>query len=179
MKDETIGNQQATGTELGWLAGIYDGEGYIGFSRQNSKKVRSIRPDVQLVNCDPDIILKAKDILNKIGINPYIRERVHNKAKFSRNYMLQMSKFADIKKFIDSIGGLLTGEKKKRSDLMIKLVNSRITKTRQDRYTSYELALVDEYFSILKGIKIRGNTHNIRGLNDYQTDARFNILAKV
>lgn len=181
MKDDTMGNQQATDLELGWLAGIYDGEGYIGFSHQNSKKVRSIRPDIQLVNCDPDVILKTKTILNKIGINPYIRERVHSKKQehWSRNYIIQMSKFSDVKKFIDTIGHLLTGEKQKRTDLMIQLVNSRIVKTRFDQYSADELALVDKYFTSLKGIKIRGNTHNNRSLNDYQQDVRMEILAKV
>ena len=179
MEDVTIGNQQATEYEIGWLAGIIDGEGYIGFSRQNTKKTRSIRPDIQIVNCDPDVILKTRKILNMIGINPYIRERVHDKKKWSRNYILQMSKFSSVKKLIDTIGHLLTGEKSKRAQLMIELVNSRITKTRFDHYSEYELSLVDKYFETMKGVKIRGNTHNLGGLNDYQTDARFLELAKV
>lgn len=177
-----MGNQQATDLEIGWLAGIYDGEGYIGFTRQNAKKVRSIRPDIQLVNCDPDVILKTRTILNMIGINPYIRERIHSKqgveAKWSRNYILSMSKFSDVKKFIDTIGHLLTGEKKKRAGLMIQLVNSRIVKTKADHYTAEELAMVDKYFSEMKGIKCRGNT-NTDHLNDYQVNVRMDLLAKV
>jgi len=181
MEDNTIGNQQATDIELGWLAGIIDGEGYIGFSRQNTKKVRSIRPDIQVVNCDPDVILKTRKILNMIGINPYIRERVHNKkqVQWSRNYILQISKFSHVKKLIDTIGHLLTGEKNKRAKLMIELVNSRITKTKHDRYDDYELSLVDKYFTTMKGIKIRGNTHNLVSLNDYHPNARIELLAKV
>jgi hypothetical protein len=180
MNDVTIGNQQANGEELGWLAGIYDGEGYIGFSHQNAKKVRSIRPDIQLVNCDPDVILKARRILNMIGINPYIRERVHakNQKGWSRNYIMQFSTFANVKRFVDTVGHLLTGEKKKRADLMIKLVNSRIPKTRRDRYTEYELSLVDEYFTNLKDIKIRGNTHNPDHLNDHQVNVRAELLQR-
>ncbi|MCE5212500.1 MAG: LAGLIDADG family homing endonuclease [Deltaproteobacteria bacterium] len=179
MEDETIDNQQATDLEIGWLAGIIDGEGYIGFSRQNSKKVRSIRPDIQVVNCDPDVILKIRKILNIMGINPYIRERMHDKKKFSSNYILQMSRFSHVKKLIDTIGHLLTGEKQKRAKLMIELVNSRIIKTKRDRYTDYELSLVDTYFDKMKGVKIRGNTHNIGSLNDYQTEDRALALSKV
>jgi predicted RNA-binding protein with EMAP domain len=179
MKDETIDNQQATDLEIGWLAGIIDGEGYIGFSRQNTKKCRSIRPDIQVVNCDPDVILKIRKILNMFGINPYIRERMHDKKKWSRNYILSMSRFSHLKKLIDTIGHLLTGEKKKRAELMIELVNSRITKTKSDKYTDYELSLVETYFETMKGIKIRGNTHNLGSLNDYQTDDRALALSKV
>lgn len=176
-----MGNQQATDFEIGWLAGIYDGEGYIGLSRQNTKKTRSVRPDIQLVNCDPDVILKTRKILNMIGINPYIRERVHakNQEKWSRNYILSMSKFIDVKKLIDTIGHLLTGEKQLRAALMIKLVNSRITKTRFDHYTEDELAIVNQYFTTMKGAKIRGNTHNLVSLNDYHPNARMELLAKV
>ncbi len=177
-----MGNQQATDCELGWLAGIYDGEGYMGLTRQNTKKTRSIRPDIQLVNCDPDVILKTRKILNMIGINPYIRERVHskkNEGKWCRNYILSMSKFVDVKKFIDTIGHLLTGEKQLRAALMIKLVNSRIVKTRFDHYTKDELDLIDQYFTTMKGAKIRGNTNNLVSLNDYHPNARMELLAKV
>lgn len=176
-----MGNQQATDLEIGWLAGIYDGEGYFGLTRQNTKKTRSVRPDIQLVNCDPDVILKTRTILNKIGINPYIRERVHakNQQGWSRNYILSISKFAHVKKLIDVIGILLTGEKQLRAALMIKLVESRLTKTRFIQYSEEELGLVNQYFTTMKGAKIRGNTHNFVSLNDYHPNSRMELLAKV
>lgn len=179
-----MGNQQVTELELGWLAGIYDGDGYIGFSRQNTKKCPSIRPDVQLVNCDVEIIAKVIAILRKIGINPYIRERIHNKKdpnkkKWSRNFIVSFSRFAQIKRFIDTIGHALTGEKHYRAEIMIKLVNSRIPKTRGNNYTPEERALVDEYFEMIAKKKIRGNTHKLpRNLNDYTPNARLR-LAKI
>lgn len=179
MKDDTIGNQQATEVELGWLAGIFDGEGYIGLSYENRKKSRCVRPNLQLVNCDPDVILKTRNILIKIGINPHIRERVHDRQKWSRNYILSMDRFASIKKFIDTVGHLLTGEKKKRAELMIALINSRITKTKKDQYDEYELSLVKRYFDTMKGVKIRGNTDKIRSLNDYTPDSRHNVLEMI
>ena len=172
-----MGNQQITLTELGWLAGIYDGEGYIGFSRQNAKKVRSIRPDIQLVNCDPEVIVRVVKLLNKIEINPYIRERCHNKKEWSINFIVSISKFTHVKKFIDTIGQYLTGEKKARAELMLSLVNSRLPKTKKDQYTQEELSMVDAYFNEMKGIKIRGNTKNVdvskvRNLRDYTRSNR-------
>lgn len=177
-----MGNQQVTEVELGWLAGIYDGEGYLGFSRQNAKKMRSIRPDIQLVNCDIEVILKVVEILRKIGINPYIRERIHDKSvkgRWRRNFIIQFSTFSKVKTFIDTLGHLLTGEKRVKASLMLKLVNSRLPKTKRDRYTEEELALVDEYFAMVAKTKIRGNTHKLpRNLNDYMPDARYR-LAKI
>lgn len=177
MKDDTMGNQQITLTELGWLAGIYDGEGYLGFSRQNAKKVRSVRPDIQLVNCDPEIIVRVVSGLNMIGINPYIRERNHNKKTQAINIIVSISKFTHVKKFIDTIGKFLTGEKKARANLMLKLVNSRLPKTKKDWYTEEELKWVDEYFERLSNIKLRGSTHKtdmskVRNLRDYTRSRR-------
>ena len=68
MTNETMGNQQATEAEIGWLAGIIDGEGHIGLSNQNSKKVRSVRVDLQIVNTDIKLIEKLVNILRKMSM---------------------------------------------------------------------------------------------------------------
>lgn len=147
MKNVTIGNQQATEAELGWLAGILDGEGHIGLSRQNSKKARSIRPDVQIVNCDWEIIEKVRMICLKIGINPYIRTRCHDKKTWRVNYILTIGRFTDIKKLLDTVSCYLTGVTKSKSQLVINLINSRILKTRFDRYTDEELSMIDRFMA--------------------------------
>ena len=146
MKDETMGNQQATDVELGWLAGIIDGEGYLGFSHENRRKSRCVRTDMQIVNCDIQIIDRAKRILNKMGINPYLRERCHDKETWKTNYILTVSTFANLKMLFDSILDHLTGQKQCKGRLMLRLINSRIGKTRGDKYTGDELSIVNEYF---------------------------------
>jgi len=171
MKDGTIGNQQATDVEIGWLAGIYDGEGYIAFTRQNAKKVRSIRPEVQMVNCDPELIVKTVGVLNKIGINPYIRERKYNGTRWQSCFHVSLSKFSDIKRFLDIVGPYLTGEKRVKADLMAQLINSRITKTKRDWYTQEELDMVDRYFNELKGFHAKDG-ERVRSLNDYTHSIR-------
>lgn len=177
MKDVTGGNQQATDIELGWLAGIYDGEAYLGFSRQNSKHVRSIRTDIQLVNCNAEIVVKAVGILHKIGINPYIRERIHDKKNWRTNFIVTINKFSHVKRFLDVVGHMLTGEKAARAHLMRELVESRMPKNQSDHYTPKELSLVDAYFERVSAIKIRGNPHNVdvekvRRLRDYTRSIR-------
>jgi len=147
-----LGNQQTTPYEIGWLAGIIDGEGHIGLSRQNTKKCRSVRPDVQIVNCDYEVIKKIVDVLHKMGINPYIRERLHDKKEWRKNYIVTVGKFSHIKKLMDSIVEYLTGEKKYRAELMMKLINKRILKTRFDRYSEDELAIISEFFEHRDGV---------------------------
>lgn len=169
MNDVTMGNQQATESELGWLAGIYDGEGYFGLCRQG-RRARSIKPHIELVNCDPDVIVRTVTSLRSIGVNPYLREVIRGDRR--KIFKVVIGTFAGIKTFLDLVGHLLTGEKKKRADLVHTLVNSRIGKTRKDLYTDQELEMVETYFTKLKGIKIRGNTHlidssKVWSLNDY------------
>ncbi len=166
-----MGNQQATDLEIGWLAGIFDGEGYIAFTRQNTKKTRSVRVEVQMVNCDPDVIIKTVGILNKIGINPYIRERKYKGTRWQNCFHVALMKFSDTKKFLDIVGPYLIGEKRVKADLMLKLVNSRITKTRYDHYTQEELDMVAQYFDELKGFREKDG-ERVRSLNDYTRSIR-------
>jgi len=142
-----MGNQQATQAEIGWLAGIIDGEGHIGISMQNRKVSKSVTLDLQIVNTDFELIDKVVDIMRKLGVNPYIRERVHNRARWSTNRIVSLRKFAHIKRVLDSVGVHLTGLKREKSKLMLALIESRMTKTKADRYDERESAIVDEFRS--------------------------------
>src|SRR5579863_6517286 len=74
-EDGTMDNQQATDYELGWLAGILDGEGWIGFSitQKRSGTGGSVfaKLEVRVNNTDKAIIDRTAEIMNKLGVNPY------------------------------------------------------------------------------------------------------------
>ncbi len=145
MTNETMGNQQATEAEIGWLAGIIDGEGHIGLSNQNSKKVRSVRADLQIVNTDIKLIEKLVNILRKMGVNPYVRERVHVKSTWSTNTIVTIGKFAHIKRILDIVKPHLTGMKSEKTEIVLALIESRMKKTRFDQYDAQELEIVRVY----------------------------------
>lgn len=140
-----MGNQQATEAEIGWLAGIIDGEGHIGLSNQNYKKVRSVRADLQIVNTDSALIEKIVSILRKLGVNPYLRERVHVKATWNTNTIVTVGKFANIKRVLMATLPHLTGMKREKAILVLALIESRMTKSKNDRYDERELALVEDF----------------------------------
>ena len=142
MTDATIGNQQATEAEIGWLAGIIDGEGHIGLSNQNSKKGLAVRADLQIVNTDNKLIEKLVNILRKMGVNPYIRERVHVKSTWNTNTIVTVGRFAQIKQILDIVMEHLTGMKREKAEIVLALIESRIKKTRYDRYDAQELEIV-------------------------------------
>lgn len=150
--DETIGNQQATQAEIGWLAGIIDGEGHIGISLQNRKVSRSVSVDLQIVNTDFALTDRVVEIMNKLGVNPYVRDRVHNKKTWSTNRIICLRKFASVMRILDAVEDNLTGITREKARLMRLLIESRMQKTRFDRYDEYELALVDDFRSRFIGL---------------------------
>lgn len=145
MTYEPMGNQQATDAEIGWLAGIIDGEGHIGLSNQNSKKVRSVRVDLQIVNTDNKLIEKLVNILRKLGVNPYIRDRVHVKSTWNTNTIVTVGKFAQIKRILDIVKPHLTGFKSEKAEIVLALLESRMKKTRFDKYDDYEMDIIKVY----------------------------------
>ena len=145
MTNETMGNQQATQAEIGWLAGIIDGEGHIGILQQNTKVSRSVAFDLQIVNTDPGLIEKVIRIMRAMGVNPYVRDRVHQKSTWSTNQIVSVRKMAHIKRILDSCAEHLTGMKREKAEMMLALIESRMTKTRADRYDVYEMGIVQGF----------------------------------
>ena len=143
--NETMGNPQATQAEIGWLAGIIDGEGHIGISLQGTKRGEAVKMDLQIVNTDYGLIEKVLVVIGKLGVNPHIRERTHHRATWSTNWVVTVGKMAQIKRILDATKDHLTGMKREKADVMLALIESRLMKTRADRYSDYERSLT-QYF---------------------------------
>jgi len=166
QQSEGLGNQQASVTEaeLGWLAGIVDGEGYIGLqiewkTRRNQDR---IGPQIHISNCDEAIILRARDIMRKIGINPYIRATKANSQIKRDQYRLQTKRYGVILRLLTILNPYLTGEKKGRGELVrefceIRLKTPRL-KNQQKPHTKREL----EIYAICKPKQKRGASETER-----------------
>ena len=134
LEDETtveMGNQQATQIELGWLAGIIDGEGYIGIQ---SYKTRIGHPsystEVSISNTDEKIILKAQDIMVKIGVVPYINSSMYktvNKPTHKAVWKLVVHRMNKNIRLLTASGQYLTGLKKERGELVLEFCKSRLS----------------------------------------------------
>ena len=145
MTNGTMGNQQATQAEIGWLAGIIDGEGHIGLSLQNSKVSRSVKFDLQIVNTDFALTDKVVSIIRKMGVNPYIRDRVHQKSTWATNRIVSVGKMAHIKIILGQCTEHLTGLKREKAEMVLALIESRIKKTRFDQYDVFEIGIVQGF----------------------------------
>jgi hypothetical protein len=145
--DTAIGNPQVTEADIGWLAGIIDGEGHLGISTQNQKRGDSVKFDLQITNTDNALIGKLVRILRKLGVNPHLRERTHDKATWATNCIVTVAKLAHIRIVLNAALPHLTGWKYRRAAIMLTLIESRMTKNRQP-YDEIERALVEQFRAV-------------------------------
>lgn len=127
-----MADQQATDFEIGWLAGIADGEGYIGFSvtyaKSNAKEPRgplvNVKPEFRIINTDPAIIDKAVEIMRIIGVNPYRRTQ---KPLPNRRVPHECSckHMVGVEKILLAIHENLTGNKQERSAIILEFIAMR------------------------------------------------------
>ena len=161
-------DQQATDFEIGWLAGIVDGEGWLGLSvssrpsaaNQPVERLIFARPELRIGNTDPAIIDRAIDILRKIGINPY-RRSVMPPGKRRLMHECSCKHMTGVGTVLHVIHEQLTGNKQERSSLILEFialrqsnpgienpvynggVRGRFGPRRIRPYTEQELALVE------------------------------------
>jgi hypothetical protein len=129
-----MGNQQATDAELGWLAGIIDGEGYLGMNLESEHNYRdgyqtrrhSIKIEIKVTNCDPEIVVKTAQIMQKLGVNPYIRQpAVDLKPNHKVHYEASIKRMAPVKRVLEAVRPYLVGSKLERADIILKFIQLR------------------------------------------------------
>jgi hypothetical protein len=133
LEDEAtaeIGNQQVTQIEIGWLAGFIDGEGYIGISEYKTRRCHpSYSCALQVSNTDEAMILKAQKIIQKVGVNPYIRTHgygIRNKPKSKIVWVLIVHRMNKLIPVLELVNPYLTGMKKERGELVLEYCQSRL-----------------------------------------------------
>jgi hypothetical protein len=148
-EDVKMENPQVTDFELGWLAGIWDGEGSIGVSAQTRKGMRTAyRPFVSIGNSDPCIILRIVEDLDIIGCKYFIGMRSESPAPHFGNkpmYQIMLCRFSEIAILLKKLMPHLTGIKKAKASLMLTFVIKRIQKINtcgnsKRHYTDDEIA---------------------------------------
>ena len=179
MKDATMGNQQATVSDidLGWLAGIIDGEGYVGLQIEWKTKRNQDRicPQVHISNCDEAIVLRARDVMRSIGINPYIRATKANTQIRRDQYRLQTKRYSNILRLLTVIAPFMTGEKKERAELVREFCDIRLNSDWKHGEGKPHTARELEIYDICKPKQKRGASETTRQAQR-QTSAIWSIM---
>lgn len=131
-----MGNQQATDAELGWLAGIIDGEGWLGMSVETehwyragyNTRQKSIKVEVKIPNCDRAIVEKSAEILTKLDVNPHIRTCGHAPNGNNRQaYEVSIKRMKSVRHILETVRPYLCGTKAERADLILRFIELRQT----------------------------------------------------
>ena len=157
--------------EIGWLAGIIDGEGSITLNvrKKHWKGWNGIGVDMKIiiVNTDGGIIDKVISIMNKICIEPHLLEKGTNPiySETGKTYhnptktmlVITISKMAELLKILNLIQPHLSGEKKHRASIIMKFIERRQGReTNRSKggatwYDKYDWQLVGEFYKLSGG----------------------------
>lgn len=135
-------NQQATLFARGFLAGMFVGEGSIGFMKYNNPEVIRFRccPRIRIANTDYAIIRDTAASLEVLNI-PHCIQKSKSNDKMAWNVCVIGWK--RVKRFIDVMLPFIVGNKKFQLDQAKKLIDSRLSKSNKIPYTSDEMTWIE------------------------------------
>lgn len=138
----------ATEAEMGWFAGILEGEGSITFFKQPRKNGKfDVIVGINITNTDISIINKLTEILMKNDLSWFIREKQVYKKNHSRCFFIETRQHAMVKKSLETFLPYMVGEKKAKAEIVIRYLNKRFERTGGKKcgnipYTEDELTLI-------------------------------------
>ncbi len=167
QNNQGLDNQQANLIEIGWLAGMIDGEGSFILRKRQSEKQKQIQAMVCWTNTDKNIVDKFREILNKAGIRYYVMTKRRSGSHLGKKPRtdIQIYRYRELNKLLDLIKPYLAS-KKEKVEIIHQFVKSRIKQlklnemtgkyngikmTNRERfYTSEQIELYEKFQSLRK-----------------------------
>jgi len=190
MEDKDNQQQTVSDFEIGWAAGIIEGEGSICLQIHKRNTTRSqqmrITPRVIVTNTDKLIIEKYVSILDRLGIGKWVRHtRPNNVSSLLKLGGKEKPKFKDItyvhvegmKRTYKLLGLLIPsmfGEKKERALILNRFIKGRLEKNpdKGPKNYSYDDTDIETALEFLR-LTNTPNYKKIEGmLNEYTREAR-------
>ena len=131
-------NQHATlqDTDLAYLAGIIDGEGWVGLQKVLARQRFTVyHPYLRVTNTDPNIIERVQSIWEGLGTNGHIYESGPQKPSVTNGktvLYIQLQKQAPIKTVLEAVMPYLVG-KKARAAMLLRFLNKTVD--REEAFT--------------------------------------------
>jgi hypothetical protein len=132
-------NKQATPTDLAYLAGIIDGEGWIGLQKRLDRRWVTYKPALRITNTDPNIINRVYEIWEGLGVSGHIYENTQDPSVSNGKTImnLQLNKQSVIKTVIEAVIPFLVG-KKARAIMLLRFLDKSVD--REEAYQSIKAA---------------------------------------
>ncbi|MGD9590803.1 MAG: LAGLIDADG family homing endonuclease [Pyrinomonadaceae bacterium] len=160
-------NQQETALELGWIAGLIDGEGTIGISirsRRTENTGWTTKPHVQLSNTDMEIVDRYTGWLSKNGV-PFHISSYPAKGRRQAHKTVVTAGLKRVARLLPLVLPYLTGNKKRAGVLVNEFVTSRLSDWHAAPFTERQLGIVKE----LQSLHAKGRAQILR---DYTRSSR-------
>ncbi len=143
-------NPQVTEFEIGWLIGIFDGEGCYTLAKTTRHGSATITPGIKFVNTNFEIVEEVCKILTAVGVGHYVYNswRTKNQKAGKRIEILGLLR---IKKFFD----IFFSKMRCRIDqakILKEFVDLRLSKAKRSPYADDEYSM---YF-LLRDLNKRG-----------------------
>ena len=174
-----MGNQQGTlpvtDVELGWLAGVIDGEGTVAFSvyplRHRGKilQVVRVKPQIIVTNTDKDLVEHVSAIFARLGVGAHFQTREQHGRGFATRaiyrplHVSNVSGFKRAKKALESVGPHLVS-KKAKADLVLRYIRQRELKMSVQWPTRNRPCPVDaDDLRLIREILLYSAANNLKG----------------
>lgn len=175
MTDETMANQQET--ELAWLAGLIEGEGWICMvpyhtTAYKGKKYEVVRPTIGVSNTDHVMMEKVISILEFLGIKHYVQWN-QNGSTLGDKAMIAVTihRLESVVRLLERINRYLVGDKAALGKLLRRFCVKRLKK--RAPYEIEDKQLVVDFISTQlarKTKKHKPGKATVRILRDYTRD---------
>jgi hypothetical protein len=144
--DNPQGTINVSEFDLGWVAGIIDGEGtvvlYIGACKRTKRDngLNNVSPQVIMANTDKNMVDRYADILKGIGVGVHVTMRqprgptgvlLNQKKRRSPYKVLYVAStvgYLRVKKLLDAVGHKLVTDKREKALLILDFINQRLSK---------------------------------------------------
>lgn len=155
-----MGNPQGTisDIELGWLAGMIDGEGTIAFSvyaRDESRPewVR-VKPQVLVTGTEKPVIERAVELMKKLGAGAHFETREQRDPRWEGRYKpLHVATAAGFKRsaaVLRVVGPHLASVKKEKAEMVLRYIDQRLAKTALAPHVAHDKADLELVVAIVK-----------------------------
>jgi LAGLIDADG-like domain len=143
-EDNTEETIVVTDMEIGWLAGVIDGEGCISIS--TDKKDNRLHAQVFLTNSNQEMLIKARRIMLELGVeNPRLHLHSIGKSKFSHRsnvpcHRIYIGTAVGMRKLLQAIFPQLTS-KRVQAELMLEFLKNRKGRSARVRFTGRDFEI--------------------------------------
>lgn len=158
------GTLDVTDVEIGWLAGIIDGEGTIAFSVYSAPRYRDIRvkPQIIVTNTDRPLIERVSQIMGRLGVGAHFqtREQRHPEGfkavRYRPLHVVNVSGFKRTLRLLPFIIPYLVTSKKEKGELVLRYMQQRLAKTAaRGRWASLD---IEDVTLMLEIVRFSGET---------------------